>query len=69
MVLDRTVDLQHALEALTVDQRVILALHYLADLPIREVARALGIPEGTAKSRLHTAMRELRRTWGEAPYA
>ncbi len=67
MAIDRTTDLQQGLEALTLDQRAILALHYLADLPIRDVAQALGVPEGTAKSRLHSAMRELRRTLGRAP--
>ena len=29
-----------------------LALHYLADLPVLEVAELLGVPEGTVKSRL-----------------
>jgi len=33
-------------------QREVLALHYLADLPVLEVAELLGIPEGTVKSRL-----------------
>ena len=59
-------DLQWALGALALEQRAILALHYLADLPIRDVAHALGVPEGTAKSRLHSAMLELRRVLREA---
>ena len=33
-------------------QREVLALHYLADLPVLEIASALGVPEGTVKSRL-----------------
>lgn len=33
-------------------QREVLALHYLADLPVLEIATALGVPEGTVKSRL-----------------
>jgi RNA polymerase sigma-70 factor (ECF subfamily) len=62
---DQSVDLHRALKAMTLDQRLILALHYLADLPIRDVAQVLAVPEGTAKSRLHSAMQELRRTMGE----
>jgi RNA polymerase sigma factor (sigma-70 family) len=33
-------------------QREVVALHYLADLEVAEVARTLGIAEGTVKSRL-----------------
>jgi RNA polymerase sigma-70 factor (ECF subfamily) len=59
-------DLELALLKLTVDQRAILALRYVADMPIRTVAKDLGIAEGTAKSRLHTATLALRRALGEA---
>jgi RNA polymerase sigma-70 factor, ECF subfamily len=38
----------------------VLALHYLDGLSLAEVALALAIPEGTVKSRLHTARRELK---------
>jgi RNA polymerase sigma factor (sigma-70 family) len=37
------------------DEREVVVLHYLADLGIAEVARELGIPEGTVKSRLSRA--------------
>ena len=33
-------------------QRRALVLHHLADLPVQEVARELGVPEGTVKARL-----------------
>lgn len=52
--------LDGAFEALTADQRSVLALHYTADLSIRDAARVLGIPAGTAKSRLNSALRALR---------
>lgn len=29
-----------------------IALHYLADLPVEEIADELGVPPGTVKSRL-----------------
>ncbi|GAB2947413.1 sigma-70 family RNA polymerase sigma factor [Streptomyces heilongjiangensis] len=44
------------LEGLPAVQRQILALRFYTDLPVREIARLLGIPEGTVKSRLHTAV-------------
>jgi RNA polymerase sigma-70 factor (ECF subfamily) len=50
-----------AFEALTADQRSLLALHYAADLSIRESAEALGLRIGTAKSRLNGALAALRR--------
>ncbi|MGW2819633.1 RNA polymerase sigma factor [Streptomyces sp. NPDC001443] len=41
-------------------QRQVLVLRFYADLPVRSIADELGIPEGTVKSRLHTAVRALR---------
>jgi RNA polymerase sigma-70 factor (ECF subfamily) len=41
-----------ALGRLPVGQREALALHYLADLPVHEVARTLAVPVGTVKARL-----------------
>ncbi|WP_217238355.1 sigma-70 family RNA polymerase sigma factor [Streptomyces sp. AC555_RSS877] len=41
-------------------QRQVLVLRFYADLPVRGIAEELGIPEGTVKSRLHTAVRALR---------
>jgi RNA polymerase sigma-70 factor (ECF subfamily) len=54
------VDLEVALRRLGAEQRAVVALHYVLDLRLHEVAAALGIPEGTAKSRLHAALRALR---------
>ncbi|MGQ4467748.1 RNA polymerase sigma factor [Streptomyces violaceoruber] len=41
-------------------QRQVLVLRFYADLPVRGIAEELGIPEGTVKSRLQTAVRALR---------
>ena len=41
-----------ALRALPEAQRQVIALHYLADLPVETIAEELGIPPGTVKSRL-----------------
>ena len=52
--------LEAALKQLTPEHRVVLALRYFADLPIAEIARRTKAREGTVKSRLHYALRELR---------
>jgi RNA polymerase sigma-70 factor, ECF subfamily len=41
-----------ALRSLPEEQRVALVLHHFADLPVAEVARETGVPEGTVKARL-----------------
>lgn len=41
-----------ALRALPEPQRRVIALHYLADLPVDQIAVELGVPVGTVKSRL-----------------
>ncbi|WP_341228794.1 SigE family RNA polymerase sigma factor [Nocardioides salarius] len=46
------VALVRALERLPEAQRHTLVLHHIADLPVHEVARELGVPEGTVKARL-----------------
>ncbi len=43
---------------------IVVVLHFYLDLPIPEVAAALGVPVGTAKSRLHRGLTTLRRTLG-----
>jgi RNA polymerase sigma-70 factor, ECF subfamily len=42
------------------DERAILVLHHYLDLPLPEVAATLGIPLGTANSRLYRGLREMR---------
>jgi RNA polymerase sigma-70 factor (ECF subfamily) len=56
--------LSSALAALSFDQRAVIALHYAAGLSLREVAEALDVPVGTAKSRLAGALEALRRSAG-----
>ena len=52
--------LERALRRLTVEQRAVLVFHHYLGLSISEVADHIGIPDGTAKSRLHHATRQLR---------
>jgi len=42
------------------DFRTMLMLRFTADLKYEQIARALGIPVGTVKSRLHAAVEKLR---------
>jgi RNA polymerase sigma-70 factor (ECF subfamily) len=42
------------------EMRAVIVLHHYLDLPLPEVATTLGIPLGTAKSRLHRALHQLR---------
>jgi RNA polymerase sigma-70 factor (ECF subfamily) len=49
---DDRLTLVTALRSLPQQQREALALHYLADLPVAEVAETLGVPIGTVKARL-----------------
>lgn len=51
-----------ALRRLDPGHRAVVALHYLLGMPLPEVAATLGIPLGTAKSRLHHALAAMRRT-------
>jgi RNA polymerase sigma-70 factor (ECF subfamily) len=51
--------LDAALRRLSVDQRAILVLHHLEGQPVTDLAVALDIPVGTAKSRLFHARRAL----------
>ena len=53
-------DLDRAFARLSIDQRAVVVLHHYADLPMPQVATALGIRLGTAKSRYHYAMASLR---------
>ena len=52
--------LRQALDQLTPEHREVVVLRYFADLTVAEVARSAGIREGTAKSRLHRALRQMR---------
>lgn len=63
--IDRVTDLHRALSGLPVEQRAVVGLHYLADMTLPDVAMTLGIPLGTAKSRLNAGLVVLRRRLGE----
>ena len=58
-VIDRD-QLERGFRRLSIEHRAVVVLHYYLGWPLDRVADALGIPPGTARSRLHHAMRGLR---------
>jgi RNA polymerase sigma-70 factor, ECF subfamily len=52
--------LAHAFERLSLDHRTIVVLHHYLGFTVEEAASTIGIPVGTAKSRLHYATDALR---------
>lgn len=52
--------LERGFSRLEPEARALIVLHHYLDLPLPEVAIALGIPLGTAKSRLHRAIQSMR---------
>jgi RNA polymerase sigma-70 factor (ECF subfamily) len=53
-------ELETAFARLSPEQRAVVVLHHHLGYPLTEIAATLGIPEGTARSRLHYAVRQLR---------
>jgi RNA polymerase sigma-70 factor (ECF subfamily) len=56
--------LERAFARLDPAQRAVVVLHFYADLPMPAVAETLGVPLGTAQSRLGRALAVLRRAIG-----
>jgi len=52
--------LDRALAQLEPEARAVVVLHFYLDLPLPKVAETLGIPIGTAKSRLHRSLGTMR---------
>lgn len=50
------------LRSLPPEQREVVELRFLEEFDLKEIARALAIPLGTVKSRLHNALEALRRS-------
>ena len=65
MISDRD-ELEQAFRGLPLDQRAVFVLHHHVGLPLVAVAETLGIPDGTARSRLHYATRALRAAFDQA---
>ena len=53
-------ELERGFERLTIEHRMVLALHFYGGYRLTEIAGLLGIPEGTVNSRIHYGSRALR---------
>lgn len=53
--------LQQAIDDLSPAHRVVIVLHYLEGLSLKEIAYVMDLPEGTVKSRLYYARENLRK--------
>ena len=53
-------ELERGFRRLSVEQRAVVVMHFYLGLGLKEVSEVLAIPEGTARSRLHYALRTLR---------
>ena len=62
---DTPLDVQRVLAELSENDRLILTLYYLNDLPVKEIARMLSITEGAAKMRLSHGRKKFRETYGD----
>jgi RNA polymerase sigma-70 factor, ECF subfamily len=58
-IVDRD-QLENGFRRLSMEHRAVVVLRHYLDLPLERVAELLGIPVGTANSRLYYAMRGLR---------
>ncbi|MBM6617995.1 RNA polymerase sigma factor [Bacillus suaedaesalsae] len=52
--------IREAISRLPEVHRAVILLFYYHDMPQEEIAKILGIPIGTVKSRLHTAIKKLK---------
>lgn len=62
-ILDRD-ELEDGFRHLSVDQRVVIVLHYLLDMTLEQVAETLDVPQGTVNSRLSRGMDSMRTAMG-----
>jgi RNA polymerase sigma-70 factor (ECF subfamily) len=63
---DRDDALRQAIASLSPDHKIVIVLRFVEDLDIAEIAKRTGQREGTSKSRLHYALRELRAAYDSA---
>ena len=60
---ETSLDVQQALNDLGENDRLVLTLHYLDDLPVKEIARMLNISEGAVKQRLSHGRKKFREAY------
>ena len=63
--IDEKIDLLSALSQLTHHNKTVLFLRFYKDLTVREIADILDYPEGTIKTHIHRALKQLKQVIGE----
>lgn len=58
-----SLDVQETLKSLGENDRLILTMYYLNDLPVKDIAQMLGITEGAAKMRLSHGRKKFKETY------
>jgi len=64
----RRAELDQLLSCLSDERKEVVLLRFVDDLSLAEIGEAMGIPTGTVKSRLHLAIKELRKDPAVAAY-
>ena len=59
----KDIGLKELLEKLDIRKRTVISLYYFEQLSVSEISVSLNIPEGTVKSRLDSARKELKELW------
>jgi RNA polymerase sigma-70 factor (ECF subfamily) len=59
----KVIEVKELLEKLDIRKRAVLYLYYFEQLSVSEIGIALKIPDGTVKSRLANARKELKELW------
>lgn len=62
---DRSLDVQAALDAMDPEDRLLLTLYYLNDLPIKEISHLLSLNENTIKKRLARGRKRFQAVYRE----
>ena len=62
---DQALDIRESLAALAENDRLVLTLHYMDGLKIKEIAKVLGVKEGAVKSRLMRGRNRLQKIYLE----
>ena len=63
LALERDERVRSAVNVLPIEQAEVVRMSFFAEKPHAEIARELGIPLGTVKSRLRLAMAKIRAAW------
>lgn len=64
---DEWQEVQRAISALPLQQRMVVVLYYLNDQTLQEISEILDVPVGTVKSRLHYGRLALKKSLGMQP--